>query len=319
MFDIKWIRDNPQAFDAGLDKRGIKRTADPKPGDVLFADQLLALDETRRGMVTRLQEAQARRNAASKEIGKAKGAKDEAKAAALMAEVAALKDDDGARARRSSARPTRRCTMRCPSSRTCRARTCRTARTSTATWSSARSARRRNWSASTSRCSTSRSASGWALMDFETAAKLSGARFVVLKGALARMERALGAFMLDIHTRRRHWWLHRDRAADLGAGRRDVRHGAVAEVRGRPIRGCSLADEIIERVESKLLLRLFQSRARDKRVRANLTSNIERRISLRSMYIEINARRFGLSPPPKSRSPISCARRSPTRRSCRSG
>ena len=58
-----------------------------------FADELIALDEARRKVVTRLQEVQARRNAASKEIGKAKGAKDEAKAAALMAEVAALKDE----------------------------------------------------------------------------------------------------------------------------------------------------------------------------------------------------------------------------------
>ena len=57
------------------------------------AEQLIALDEARRKVVTRLQEAQARRNAASKEIGKAKAAKDEAKAQALMAEVAALKDE----------------------------------------------------------------------------------------------------------------------------------------------------------------------------------------------------------------------------------
>ncbi len=87
VFDIKWIRDNPDAFDAGLKRRGIA-----PGGDVKFSAELIALDEKRREVVTRLQEAQARRNAASKEIGKAKGAKDEAKAAALMAEVAALKD-----------------------------------------------------------------------------------------------------------------------------------------------------------------------------------------------------------------------------------
>ena len=87
MFDIKWIRDNPDAFDAGLRKRGLA-----PGGDVKFAAELIALDEARREVVTRLQEAQARRNAASKEIGKAKAAKDEAKAQALMAEVAALKD-----------------------------------------------------------------------------------------------------------------------------------------------------------------------------------------------------------------------------------
>ena len=73
MFDIKWIRDNPEAFDAGLKKRGLE------PGGRESA-KLIALDEARRKVVTRLQEAQARRNAASKEIGKAKAAKDEAKA-----------------------------------------------------------------------------------------------------------------------------------------------------------------------------------------------------------------------------------------------
>ena len=88
MFDIRWIRDNPEAFDAGLRKRGIE-----PGGEVKFSGELIVLDEARRKVVTRLQEAQARRNAASKEIGKAKGAKDEAKAAALMAEVAALKDE----------------------------------------------------------------------------------------------------------------------------------------------------------------------------------------------------------------------------------
>ncbi len=71
------------------------------------------------------------------------------------------------------------------------------------------------------------------MMDFETAAKLSGARFVVLKGGLARLERALGQFMLDVHTRRA--WLHRGQSAAAGARRDDVRHGAVAEVRRRSI------------------------------------------------------------------------------------
>ena len=67
------------------------------------------------------------------------------------------------------------------------------------------------------------------MMDFETAAKLSGARFVVLKGGLARLERALGQFMLDLHTERAR--LHRGQSAAAGARRCDVRHGATAEVR----------------------------------------------------------------------------------------
>ena len=82
MFDIKWIRDNAAAFDASLKRRGLE----PLSG------KLIELDEARRAHVTKLQDAQARRNAASKEIGKAKASKDEAGAAKLMAEVATLKE-----------------------------------------------------------------------------------------------------------------------------------------------------------------------------------------------------------------------------------
>ncbi len=82
MFDIKWIRDNAQAFDAGLAKRGLAP----------LSAELMALDEARREHVTKLQEAQARRNAASKEIGQAKAKKDEAASAKLLEEVARLKE-----------------------------------------------------------------------------------------------------------------------------------------------------------------------------------------------------------------------------------
>src|SRR6201987_2550784 len=81
MHDIKWIRDNPAAFDAGLKRRGLA------PLSAL----LLSMDEKRRAAILKSEQAQARRNAASKEIGDAKKAKDDARAAALMAEVAELK------------------------------------------------------------------------------------------------------------------------------------------------------------------------------------------------------------------------------------
>ena len=81
MHDIKAIRDNPQAFDAALKRRGLEP----------MSQALLALDETRRTAILAAEQAQARRNAASKEIGDAKKAKDEARAAALMAEVGELK------------------------------------------------------------------------------------------------------------------------------------------------------------------------------------------------------------------------------------
>src|SRR5215212_10779613 len=82
MHDIRWIRDNPEAFDRGLARRGLP----PQSAE------LIALDEKRRAAILKAEQAQARRNAASKEIGAAKKNKDEAAAAALMAEVGQLKD-----------------------------------------------------------------------------------------------------------------------------------------------------------------------------------------------------------------------------------
>src|ERR1700738_2833406 len=81
MHDIKWIRENPGAFAAGLKRRGLAPLAAP----------LLAIDEKRRAAILKSEQAQARRNAASKEIGEAKKAKDDARANKLMAEVAELK------------------------------------------------------------------------------------------------------------------------------------------------------------------------------------------------------------------------------------
>src|SRR5687768_3549611 len=82
MLDIRWIRENPAALDRALVARG----AHPA------ASELIALDEARRAAVQKLQDLQTRLNAASKEIGQAKAQKDEARAEALMGEVASLKD-----------------------------------------------------------------------------------------------------------------------------------------------------------------------------------------------------------------------------------
>src|SRR2546429_4560950 len=81
MHDIKSIRDDPKAFDAALTRRGLAPVA----------SSLLAIDERRRAAILASEQAQARRNAASKEIGDAKKAKDETRANHLMAEVAELK------------------------------------------------------------------------------------------------------------------------------------------------------------------------------------------------------------------------------------
>lgn len=187
MLDIRWIRENPEALDAGLAKRG----AEPQSAG------LIALDEERRAHVTKVQEAQSRRNSASKEIGAAMGQGDTDKAEALKAEVGELKsflqnaeeterqlnaklndalsvlpniplddvpegadENDNVELRKIGGLP--------------------------------------NFAFEPKEHFELGEALG--MMDFETAAKMSGSRFTLLKGGLARLERALGQFMLDMHT-----------------------------------------------------------------------------------------------------------------------
>ncbi|HJU32936.1 MAG TPA: serine--tRNA ligase, partial [Hyphomicrobiaceae bacterium] len=199
MFDIKWIRDNSEAFDAGLTKRGLKRVDSPTSGDILFSDQLGALDETRRGIVTALQQYQARRNAASKDIGKAKAAKDEAKAQALMAEVADLKSalEAGEKDQKAADKALTDALSGIPNLPRDEVPVGKDEKDN-------KEVRRvgtppkLDWTNKPRQHFEIGEALG--MMDFETAAKLSGARFVVLKGQLAKLERALAQFMLDIHT-----------------------------------------------------------------------------------------------------------------------
>lgn len=187
MHDIRWIRENPAAFDAAMKAR----FADYRAAD------LIALDDKRRNHVTKLQEAQESRNAASKEIGKAKALGDEASAQAAIAAVSELKafiqsgeevereltgaltgklaeipnipladvpvgpgEDENVLLREVGEKP------------------------------------RNNFKAK------EHFELGEALnmMDFAIAGKISGSRFVVLRAQLARLERALGQFMLDLHT-----------------------------------------------------------------------------------------------------------------------
>ena len=194
MFDIKWIRDNPEAFDAGLAKRGLA-----PGGDVRFASDLIALDEVRRKIITELQEKQARRNATSKEIGKAKAAKDEAKAGALMAEVAALKDElakgeDEQRAADKALHDALSVIPNLPADDVPVGRDEKGNKDVRKVGTPPKFA----WTNKPREHFEIGEALG--LMDFETAAKLSGSRFVVLRGQLARLERALAQFMLDLHT-----------------------------------------------------------------------------------------------------------------------
>ncbi len=187
MFDIKWIRENPEAFDAGLKKRGLAP----------LSSELIALDEARRAHVTKLQEAQARRNAVSKEIGKAKAAKDEALGEKLLAENAALKEEIrlGEEEERQLDGKLRDALSVIPN----------------LPLDEVPLGKDEKDNVEVRKVGEPRKfdfapkqhfdiGEGLGLMDFATAAKISGARFVVLKGALSRLERALGAFMLDLHT-----------------------------------------------------------------------------------------------------------------------
>ena len=187
MHDIKWIRENPDAFDAGLKRRGLER----------LSSSLLAIDEKRRAAILKSEQAQARHNSASKEIGEAKKAKDDARAAALMAEVAELKTTmpqleaaakaaDEELARELAAIPNLPLDD-VPDGADENGNVQRHV-----------FGDKRNYDFAPKPHDDLGDTLGF--MDFETAAKLSGARFVVLKKGLARLERAIGQFMLDLHT-----------------------------------------------------------------------------------------------------------------------
>jgi seryl-tRNA synthetase len=187
MLDIKWIRENPEALDAALAKRG----ADAQ------SEKLIALDEARRGHVGALQALQERRNAASKDIGKAMAAKDQATADSLKAEVATIKDQlqaGEAKERELDEQlkhalsvlpniPLEDVPVGADESDNVEVRV---------------SGEKPDFGFETKEHFELGEALG--MMDFERAAKMSGARFTILSGGLARLERALGQYMLDLHT-----------------------------------------------------------------------------------------------------------------------
>jgi seryl-tRNA synthetase len=189
LLDIKWIRDNAEAFVEALESRGFE-----KPQELL--NRLLSLDEERRGTIQKLQALQARRNAASKEVGQAKAAKDEASAIKLMDEVAAIKgaiqlDELTAARLDAELHELMSNVPNLPLDDV------------PVGDDSANTEIRKVGTPPTFEFTPKQHfelGEALGLMDFETAAKLSGSRFVVLKGALARLERALGQFMLDLHT-----------------------------------------------------------------------------------------------------------------------
>jgi seryl-tRNA synthetase len=191
LLDIKWIRDNQDAFVAGLRNRG----ADA-PEETL--NRVLRLDEQRRATIQKLQEAQARRNAASKEIGQAKANKDESSAKRLMDEVAGLKTaiQEGEEKERERDKDLRDLLASIPN---VPADDVPIGLDETANVELRKVGTPRDFKDFKPN-QHFELGEALGLMDFETAAKLSGSRFVVLKGPLARLERALSQFMLDLHT-----------------------------------------------------------------------------------------------------------------------
>jgi seryl-tRNA synthetase len=187
MHDIKWIRDNPKQFDKAMKRRGLK----------LRSKQLIALDEKRRVAIGYLEKTLARRNAVSKEIGEAKKRKDDAHAEDLMIEVTQLK----------AAIPELEKTPRELEYKLNGI----LAGIPNLPLDDVPDGADEHGNVEHHRFGAKRAyafppkehvalGEGLRFMDFEAAAKLSGARFVVLKKGLARLERAIGQFFLDVHT-----------------------------------------------------------------------------------------------------------------------
>ncbi len=186
MHDIRQIRENPAAFDAALARRGVEPVS----------AEILALDTRRRAVATQMQEAQSRRNDASKAIGAAMGRGDKDEAERLKAEVAALKDtlpaleaEDRellAQLNDALARHPNLPDAAVPDGED------ETQNVEVSRWGTPRT-----FDFTPQEHADIGPALG---LDFETGAKISGARFTFLRGQMARLQRALGQFMLDHQT-----------------------------------------------------------------------------------------------------------------------
>ena len=185
MFDVKWIRENPEAFDRGRARRNLPP----------LSAEIVALDAKRRAAQTSWQEMQARRNELSKQIGQLKSKGQDA--GAVMAEVAALKDKmaDAEAAEQALAKELEAILATQPNL---------PADDVPEGLDEKSNREERVVGGKPNFAFTPKQhfeiGEGLGLMSFEDAAKLSGARFVVLKGGLARLERAIAQFMLDLHT-----------------------------------------------------------------------------------------------------------------------
>jgi seryl-tRNA synthetase len=194
MHDIKWIRDNPEAFDRALARRNLSDYDKER----FSSRAILKLDEDRRKTIHQVELWQERRNRLSREIGAAKKAKDEAKAAELMTEVSRLKSDithAGEQVVETTAKELADLLSEIPN---LPSEEVPDGKDETANVEHHHFGAKRNYPFQPKQ--HFELGEDLRQMDFETAAKLSGARFVVLKSGLARMERAIGQFFVDVHT-----------------------------------------------------------------------------------------------------------------------
>jgi seryl-tRNA synthetase len=187
MFDIKQIRENPEAFDAGLAKRGVEAKS----------QTILEFDAKRRAIIAETQEFQTARNEASKKIGKAKGSGDEALANQIIQEVADLKakvqaGEEAARTVDAELHEFMSWVPNLPFDDVPVGKD----EGDNVEVRSYGNPRDMNFEAK----EHFDLGEGLGMMDFEAATKMSGSRFVALKGPLARLERAIASFMLDVHT-----------------------------------------------------------------------------------------------------------------------
>ena len=187
MHDIRAIRDNPDAYDRGWAARGLSPQT----------PAILELDRKLRAAQTALQDAQSRRNDASRLIGQAKARKDEEQAQRLMAEVEALKGEMALQgeAEKAAGEDLNAILEALPNIAAAEVPPGEDERGNV---------EQRRWGEPSHIAEPKdHVALGEALglMDFEAAARISGARFVFLKGQLARLERAIGGYMLDVQTR----------------------------------------------------------------------------------------------------------------------
>jgi seryl-tRNA synthetase len=187
MHDIKWIREHPDQFDRGLTRRGL----------LPEARRLIEIDERRRASIQRAEAALARRNVASKEIGAAKRSNEEAAAQALVAEIARLKAEIPAleAEEKKVSKELEDALAQIPNLPLDEVPDGKDASDNV---EHHHFGAKRNYGFAPMQHFELGEALGQ--MDFQAAAKLSGSRFVVLKNGLARLERALGQFMLDVHT-----------------------------------------------------------------------------------------------------------------------